>query len=257
MAEYRKDRYYWFKLKEDFFKRHDIKIIKAMPNGKDYVIFYLQLLCESLAHSGRLRFSDTIPYDENMLSVVTDTNIDIVRSAMKLFTELHLIEILDDRTIYMSALQNMVGSTTVGAERKQLQRKNRAPLIEGGQKGDKCPPEIEKEIELEIDIDNYIEDSSIPPTPPQTQKEDEKPKQKRFTPPTLEEVRQYCKDRKNNVDAERFINHYTSNGWKVGKNKMKNWQAAVRTWERSRFDNQPNNTNNEDYASLLKGGIDL
>lgn len=55
----------------------------------------------------------------------------------------------------------------------------------------------------------------------------------RFTPPTLEEVKAYCLERGNNVDAERFIDYYTSNGWKVGKNSMKDWKAAVRTWERS------------------------
>lgn len=58
---------------------------------------------------------------------------------------------------------------------------------------------------------------------------------KRFIPPTLEEVKAYCKERKNNVDAERFIDYYTSNGWQVGKNKMKDWKAAVRTWERNGF----------------------
>lgn len=64
----------------------------------------------------------------------------------------------------------------------------------------------------------------------------EQPKaSKRFVPPTLEEVRAYCAERKNNVDAERFIDYYTSNGWQVGKNKMKDWKAAVRTWERSGY----------------------
>lgn len=62
-----------------------------------------------------------------------------------------------------------------------------------------------------------------------------KEKRKRFTPPTLEEVKAYCAERNNNVDAERFIDHYTSNGWKVGKNSMKDWKATVRTWERNNF----------------------
>ena len=57
----------------------------------------------------------------------------------------------------------------------------------------------------------------------------------RFTPPTLEEVKSYCLERKNNVDAQRFIDYYSSNGWKVGKNPMKDWTAAVRTWERNSF----------------------
>lgn len=55
----------------------------------------------------------------------------------------------------------------------------------------------------------------------------------RFTPPTLEEVNAYCSERRNNVDAQRFIDYYTANGWKVGRNAMKDWKAAVRTWERS------------------------
>ena len=55
----------------------------------------------------------------------------------------------------------------------------------------------------------------------------------RFAPPTLEEVRAYCQERMNTVDPERFVDYYTSNGWKVGKNPMKDWKAAVRSWERS------------------------
>lgn len=54
---------------------------------------------------------------------------------------------------------------------------------------------------------------------------------KRFTPPNIEEVTVYCKERENNIDPKRFIDHYTSNGWMVGKNPMKDWKAAVRTWE--------------------------
>ena len=61
-------------------------------------------------------------------------------------------------------------------------------------------------------------------------------KAKRFMPPTLDQILFYCNERLNNVDANKFIDHYTSNGWLVGKNKMKDWKAAVRTWEKSNFD---------------------
>ena len=94
-------KYYWLKLKRDFFKRHDIRIIEEMPNGKEYLLFYLKLLVESIDHEGALRFSDTIPYNEQMLSIITNTNVDIVRSAMKLLESLQLVEIKDDQTIYM------------------------------------------------------------------------------------------------------------------------------------------------------------
>lgn len=55
---------------------------------------------------------------------------------------------------------------------------------------------------------------------------------KRFTPPNVDEVRAYCEERGNSVDAQRFVDFYTANGWKVGKNSMRDWKAAVRTWER-------------------------
>ena len=56
--------------------------------------------------------------------------------------------------------------------------------------------------------------------------------QKRFTKPTLEEVQAYCQERGNNVDAQKWYDYYSSNGWRVGKNPMKDWKAAIRTWER-------------------------
>ena len=56
---------------------------------------------------------------------------------------------------------------------------------------------------------------------------------KRFIPPTVDMVSEYCFERKNSVDPEEFVDFYTSKGWLIGKNKMKDWKAAVRTWERS------------------------
>jgi hypothetical protein len=63
----------------------------------------------------------------------------------------------------------------------------------------------------------------------------EKNKSTRFEKPTIDMIKAYCLERKNSVDADRFFNHYESNGWKVGKNPMKSWQAAVRTWEHNSF----------------------
>ena len=152
MAEGKK--FYWLKLKRDFFKRHDIRIIEEMPNGKDYVLFYLKLLLESIDHEGTLRFSDTIPYNEQMLSVITNTNIDIVRSAMKLLEGLHLVEIFDDQTIYMGEVEKMIGSETDSAERmRRLRQKQQASLCDG----DVRKSDIEKEKEEEKDLDTDIE----------------------------------------------------------------------------------------------------
>lgn len=121
MAEKDK-RYYWLKLKRDFFKRHDIQVIESMPNGKDYILFYLKLLCESVDHEGNLRFSDEIPYNEEMLSAITNTNVDIVRSAVKLFSGLRMMEVLDDGTYYMRKIEGMIGSATDNDNAKRQAR---------------------------------------------------------------------------------------------------------------------------------------
>jgi hypothetical protein len=84
-------------------------------------------------------------------------------------------------------------------------------------------------------------------------------KRKRFVPPTLEEVRSYCQERKNNVNPEKFFDHYTSNGWMVGRNKMKDWKAAVRTWERNSYSEpkEDKSYDSEDfYETALRKGLE-
>ena len=81
----------------------------------------------------------------------------------------------------------------------------------------------------------------------------------RFTAPTVEEVREYCLERGNSVDPDQFVDFYTSRGWKVGKNPMKDWKAAVRTWERGRNTSQPfpraeSNNGNQFFKLLESGG---
>ena len=142
-------RFYWLKLKRDFFKRHDIRIIEEMPNGKDYILFYLKLLLESIDHEGELRFSETIPYDEKMLSVVTNTNVDIVRSAMKIFTELQMIDVLEDRTIFMNETNKLLGSESVSAERVRNHREKQR-MLQCNAEVTKCNTEIEKETDKEL-----------------------------------------------------------------------------------------------------------
>lgn len=87
--------------------------------------------------------------------------------------------------------------------------------------------------------DKQIKPSPSPsPTPipsPTIDNGADKPPSPRFIPPTVEEVREYCLSRNNSVDPARFVAYYTSNGWMVGRNKMKDWKSAVHTWERSEY----------------------
>lgn len=169
-------KYYWLKLQKDFFKRHDIRIVESMQNGKDYILFYLKLLVESVSHEGELRFSDAIPYDENMLATITNTNVDVVRSAMSIFQRLNMIEILTDETIYMVEVQKMIGSECESARRVREHRRMTKALetvdsVETVDKAlhcnanvTKCNTEIDKE--LEIEKDNIVSKDTIRKTVP-------------------------------------------------------------------------------------------
>lgn len=100
----------------------------------------------------------------------------------------------------------------------------------------------DKSIEKEIDIDKDI-------------KEINKEKKSVFKPPTLEEIKTYCQERGNYVDAQAFMDFYDSKGWMIGKNKMKDWKAAIRTWERKDKEkgliNKPQKKTNEDTDKIF------
>ena len=156
-------RYYWLKLKRDFFRRHDIQIVENMPNGKDYILFYLKLLCESVDHNGNLRFSEQIPYNEQMLATITNTNIDVVRSAIQVFEELGMMEVLDDGTYFMNEVQKMLGSETKWAEKKRDYRLKKGQCPQGVlPMSDKSKREsIEKDIDKDKEKENIKENSPV------------------------------------------------------------------------------------------------
>lgn len=219
-------RYYWLKLHRDFFKRHDIKIVEAMPNGKDYVLLYLKLLLESVDHEGRLRFSETIPYDEQMIAIITNTNIDTVRAAMTIFQKLNLVDVLDDQTIFLEEAQKLLGCEAWSTERSRNFReskRNQINALHCNADATKCNEEIE--IEKEIELDRDIAANKSP--------------KNTFKKPTVDEILKYCGERNNLVDPVRFFDFYESKGWMIGKTKMKDWQAAVRNWERGDVRQKP------------------
>lgn len=129
-------KFYWLKLQADFFKRHDIRIIEAMPNGKDYVLFYLKLLCESITHEGKLRFSDVIPYNEEMLATITNTNVDVVKTAIQIFTQLNLMEIMDDGTYYFNEVNKLIGSAIDSPNANRVRRFRKKQALQNDEYND-------------------------------------------------------------------------------------------------------------------------
>jgi len=156
-------RYYWLRLKDDFFERDEIKVLEGMPNGKDYIIFYMKLLLKSISTDGILIFNGCIPFTPVMLSSITNTNVDTVKVAVDTLTQLGLMEQWDDGRLFMVMTQNMIGSEGESAARVRALReksKEKIKLLQCNNEVTKSNTEIEKDInidkELDINIDIYI-----------------------------------------------------------------------------------------------------
>lgn len=101
----------------------------------------------------------------------------------------------------------------------------------GNKNAKKNNPETTPNDNVNVNVNEN--DNDIPPVAPPSGEDTpkDKMKQKRFTPPTVEEVRSFVTEHGYSVDAEKFVNFYASKGWVVGRSPMKDWRAAVRTWE--------------------------
>lgn len=222
-------KYYYLRLKDNFFDGDELKILESMKDGYLYSNILLKLYLRSLKNDGKLVVNDRIPYNAEMLASVTGHQIGTIKQALSIFKDLGLIDVLENGAIYMLDIQNFIGRGSSEADRKREYRQRIETDRTNVQTkvreiSEKSPPEIELELKKEIKIEKEIDSSASTTT-----------KRKRFEKPTLSEIEQYCIERKNNVNAEQFFDYYESNGWKVGKNSMKDWKAAVRTWERSEY----------------------
>lgn len=203
-------RYFWLRLHDDFFRSVRIKKLRRMAGGDTYVVIYLKMQLKAMKTDGVLTWRGYEQDFVDELAIDLDEEPDNVRVTLAYLLSCGLAETEDKVNFFLPYAVENTGSETAAAERmrKMRERNNVTPQLQA-RYGD---IEIEKEIDTEIEKD--------------------KGRAKRFTPPTLEEVRAYCRERGNAVDPERWHSYYTANGWKVGKNPMKDWKAAVRTWER-------------------------
>ena len=153
MAERDKERYFWLKLHRDFFKRHDMRILEGMAEGREFVLLYLKLMVESIDHEGELRFSEAIPYTPEMLACLTNTEAETVRRALQAFEELGLMETGEDGTLFFPAVAKLLGSETAAAKRKREYR--RAAFSP-------CPEQISPETENGLEEETGEEGSAGP-----------------------------------------------------------------------------------------------
>ena len=125
---------------------------------------------------------------------------------------------------------------------------------------DENPKETPNEKENENVNENENEKEKENESPSETKREKQaKEKRLRFSAPSVDEVRDYCRERGNSIDAETFVDFYASKGWKVGNSPMKDWQSAIRTWEkrecRASPREKPASFNANDYLQgIIQGG---
>lgn len=226
-------RYYWLKMKRDFFRRHDIRIIHDLENGRDIVLFYIELMIESVDHEGALRFSKEKPYTNGMLASLTNTPPDIVELALNTLIDFGLVEIDEDKTIILPKVIEMIDSCIESDEARRSKRYRERKKAERDANVTPVTNERDANVTPVTDgVTNRHEsieyrDKSI------ENRVERNIKERKFAPPTLEEVKAYCQERNSPVDAQQFFEYYEVSSWKDSKgNPVKNWKQKLITWEK-------------------------
>lgn len=216
-------RYYWLKFKDDFFDSKRIKKLRKLAGGDTYIIIYLKMQLKALRTDGILEFTGVEENFADELALDIDESPEDVRIVLTYLLNYGLCECSDNVHYFLPYVVENTGSETAGTQRWR-DWKNRKALESN------TTPTLPQHT-ANADIEN---------------REREKSKSKNIGDkhhhPTLEEVKEYCSERGNKVDPERWFDYYTSNGWRVGKNPMRDWKAAVRTWERGESKAKSRNT---------------
>lgn len=150
-------KYYYLRLKDNFFDSDELKILESMKDGYLYSNILLKLYLRSLKNDGKLVVNERIPYSADMLASVTGHQVGTIKQALSVFKDLGLIDVLDNGAIYMLDIQNFIGKGSSEADRKREYRQrietDRTNVQTNlRQISDKNPPEIEIELEKEIEI---------------------------------------------------------------------------------------------------------
>ena len=137
-------KYYYLKLKYNFFESDELILLESMPDGILYSNVLLKLYLRSLKNNGKLMLNERIPYNSTMLSSITRQPVAVVEKAIMTLSELGLIDILGNGAIYMLEIQNFIGESSTEAERIRAYR-NKIKLEKANsvQMYDKSTPEIE------------------------------------------------------------------------------------------------------------------
>ena len=220
MSENKK--YYYLKLKENFFNSDEIVLIENMQDGILYSNILLKLYLLSLKYNGFLRLNENITYSAQMIATITRHEIGTVERALNIFLQFGLIVSAADGSIYMTNIEDMVGTSSTEADRKRLARAEVKRL--GGQTADKCPPNVLNLSDIrppEIEIDKEIEIKK------ELESERELYGRYKNVSLTLPEYEQLKKDYP--IYADKYIEKLSEYMESTGKS-YNNHSATIRSW---------------------------
>lgn len=223
----------WIKITVGMFDNRKIRYLRTLPEGDSIVLIWIMLLtmagrCNA---GGMIFLTENIPYTPKILANELGFEENTVILALGSLEQLGMI-VRDDEFFSIAGWSEHQSVDRMEEIREQTRQRvarhrEKQALTECNVTGNVTVTEcnatdIDKDIDKEKDI--YRESTGDAPT--------KAARTRAFRIPTLEEVQAYCAERGNTVNARRFIDYYTSNGWRVGKVPMKDWKAAVRNWER-------------------------
>ncbi len=224
----------WIKITTDMFDNRKIKHLRKLTEGNNIVLIWVMLLtmagrCNS---GGMIFLTENIPYTPKMLADELGFEENTVQLALQALEQFNMV--VTDQGYFSIAgwdeYQNIEGMEKIREQNRlrkaaQRERQKALPMSRDSHVTVTVGHGIDKDIEEDKEIDKDIYFGADAP----------KPKRKsRFVPPTVEEVAAYCKERNNGIDAELFVDFYTGKNWFIGKTKMTDWKASVRTWEKKR-----------------------
>ncbi|WP_103594952.1 phage replisome organizer N-terminal domain-containing protein [Campylobacter concisus] len=230
--------YYWLKLKKDFFDDPKILKIRSVAGGDTYTCIYLKLLLKSLDNDGVIFFDGIEPTIEAEIALKIREQEINVKAAMAIFESLGLLQKGEGEDVRLPEAASLSGKECDSAKRvrefRAKQKEVKALHCNGAvtSGNENVTLELEKELEKEKELETETEEANASTCARAC--EGEKKPAKRFQKPTLDELIAY-KQKANLAltDCEAFFDFYESKGWVVGKNPMKDWQAAMRNWDRT------------------------
>lgn len=239
-------KYYWLKLHKDFFKSKEMKKLRNIAGGDTFAVIYLKMSLLALETNGVIEYEGIEETFAEELALELDEDAVNVNATLLFLTNMKMIEEKNEGEFELALVKSNIGSETPQASsmRRKRNREKQALTSQNVTLLQKCEKSVTPEIELDREIE-YREKSKSKNTP-------KPPKRGRvFTKPELVDVQLYCQERGKGVDPAKWYNYYEANGWKVGRNKMQDWKAAVRTWENNGYGNQQQKTANHKASDEL------